>query len=69
MGREVLVVYSYFLRSPYALIVVKPRGEVFKAWYTLKREILYLFLVGVVAIFLVVFKLTDVLVRRMREFA
>ncbi|MFZ2446146.1 MAG: ATP-binding protein [Syntrophobacteraceae bacterium] len=66
-GREILVAYSYFVRSPYVLMVVKARGEVFRSWYTLKTEIFYLFLIGVALIFIVVFKLTDLLVRRMRE--
>lgn len=66
-GREVLIAYTYFLHSPYILAVVKPRGEVLKAWYTLKTELFFLFLFSVVVIFLVVLKLTDVMVRRMRE--
>lgn len=66
-GRDVILAYTYFLHSPYVLAVVRPRGEVFRAWYTLKSEIFYLFLAGVGIIFLVVFKLTDILVRRVRE--
>ncbi len=65
--REVLVAYTYFLHSPYVLMVVKPRGEVFRSWYTLKTEIFYVFLASVAIILLVVFKLTDLLVKRMRE--
>jgi signal transduction histidine kinase len=48
-------------------VVIKQRAEVLRAWYTLKSELFFLFLASVIAIFLVVFKLTDVLVRRMRE--
>jgi two-component system, NtrC family, sensor kinase len=66
-GRDVLVAYTYFLHSPYVLMVIKPRGEVFKSWYTLKTEIFYVFLIAVFIIFLVVFKLTDLLVRKMLE--
>lgn len=66
-GRELLIAYTYFLHSPYVLAVVKPQGEVFRSWYTLKTEIFYLFLAGVAIIFIVVFKLTDVLIKRMRD--
>ncbi len=66
-GREVLVAYSYFQNSPYVLVVVKPKGELFKSWYTLKTGILYVFLAGVLIILLVVFKLTGFLVRRLQE--
>ena len=66
-GREVLVAYSYFQNSPYVLVVVKPRGELFRSWHTLKTEIFYVFLAGVLIILLVVFKLTGFLVRKLQE--
>ena len=64
---SILVAYTYFVHSPYILAVVKPRGEVLRTWYTLKSEIFFLFLASVVIIFIVIFKLTDNLVKRMRE--
>ena len=67
LGREVLVAYAYFQNSPYILVVVKPRGELFRAWSTLKSEIFYVFLAGVLIIVLVVFKLTDSLIHRLQE--
>jgi two-component system NtrC family sensor kinase len=67
LGREVLVAYAYFQNSPYILVVVKPRGELFRSWYTLKSEIFYVFLASVLIILLVVFKLTDSLIRRLQE--
>ncbi len=66
-GRDLLVAYTYFPHSPYVLMVIKPRGELFRSWYTLKTEILYVFLIAVGLIFLVVFKLTDSLVKRILE--
>ena len=66
-GREVLVAYSYFQNSPYVLVVVKPRGELFRSWYTFKTEIFYVFIAGVLIILLVVFKLTGFLVSRLQE--
>src|SRR5208337_4362046 len=66
-GREVLVAYSYFQNSPYILVVVKPRGELFRSWHTLKSEIFYVFIAGVLIIVLVVFKLTGSLIHRLQE--
>ncbi len=66
-GKGVLMAYTYFVNAPYILAVVKPQGVILKAWYTLKSELFFLFLGSVVGTLLVIFKLTDVLVRRMRE--
>jgi two-component system NtrC family sensor kinase len=67
LGREVFMAYTYFQTSPYVLVVVKPRGELFRSWYTLKSEIFYVFIAGVAIILLVVFKLTGSLVHRLQE--
>ncbi len=66
-GRDLFMAYNYFAHAPYILVVVKPRGEVLRSWYTLKSELFFLFLVSVAIIFLVVFKLTDLMVHRMQE--
>lgn len=66
-GRPVTLAYTYFARYPFILALVKPKSEVMKSWYTLKTELLLIFLASVVVIFLVVFKLTEVLVSRMQE--
>jgi two-component system NtrC family sensor kinase len=66
-GRDIIMAYSSFPKFPYNLVVIKQRAEVLRAWYTLKSELFFLFLASVIAIFLVVFKLTDLLVKRMRE--
>ena len=66
-GRDVLLAYSFFLRSPFALVVVTPRSEVLKAWYTLKSELFYLLVGSVLAICLAVFKLSQVMVRHIKE--
>jgi len=66
-GRHILLAYTYFPHSPYILAVVKPRAEVLRAWTTLKTELFLVFLVSVIVIFLVVFRLTNVMVRHLRE--
>lgn len=66
-GRHIILAYTYFAHAPYVLMVIKQAGEVLKSWYTLKTEIFFIFSASVLAILLVVFKLTDLLVRQMRE--
>lgn len=65
-GREVLVGYAYFNRSDFVLTVVKPKAEVLKAWYTLKSELLLVFVASVLIIVIVVLRLTRLLVDRLR---
>jgi two-component system NtrC family sensor kinase len=66
-GRDILLAYAYFESPSFILVLVKPRSEVLKSWYTLKSDIFFIFLASVLAIFLVVFKITDVLVDRIEE--
>jgi len=66
-GREILLAYAYFARSDLILMVAKPRAEVLRAWYTLKSELLLVFIGSVLVIFIVVFRLTRALVNRMEE--
>jgi two-component system NtrC family sensor kinase len=66
-GNDVFLAYTYFVDSPYILVVLKFRSEVLKTWYALKGELALVFLVSVFVILLVAFRLADVLVRRMRE--
>jgi two-component system, NtrC family, sensor kinase len=62
LGREVMVTYAYFEYLPFILMVVKPRSQLMRAWYTLKTEAFFIFMGGVIIIFLVIFKLADTLV-------
>jgi len=67
LGREILMAYAYFQSSPFILVIVKPRGELFMSWYRLESQIFYVFLAGVLMVLLVIFKLTDFLVRKLQE--
>ncbi len=66
-GREIILAYTYLVNPNYVLMAVKPRGEVMRSWYTLKSELFLVFIVSVVVIFFVVFRLTDRLVHRVLE--
>jgi two-component system NtrC family sensor kinase len=66
-GKDILLAYAYLNSPSFILALVKPRSEVLRSWYTLKSDIFFIFITSVVIIFLVVFKLTDVLVKRIEE--
>jgi two-component system, NtrC family, sensor kinase len=66
-GRDILMAYAYLTRPDFILMVIKPRSEVLKAWYTLKSELGVLFVVSVLVIVAVVLRLTGVLVDRMKR--
>ncbi|MBC7360047.1 MAG: two-component sensor histidine kinase [Desulfacinum sp.] len=66
-GRPVFVAYAHLVHPGFVLMVVKPRAQVLQAWTTLKSELLLLFFGGTALIFLVVYKLTGILVRKIRE--
>jgi two-component system NtrC family sensor kinase len=66
-GKEIMLTYVYFESLPFILMVVKPRSLVMKSWYTLKNEAMVVFLVGVLVIFLVIFKLVDKVVKHLEE--
>ena len=63
-GREIFLAYSYFVSPSFIMVLVRPKGEVLRSWYTLKSEIFFVFLFSVIVIFLVIFKLSDALVKR-----
>jgi two-component system NtrC family sensor kinase len=66
-GKEIFMAYTFFVSPDFILMVVKPRGEIMKTWITLKSELFFLFIASVLVIFFVVFKLTDLMVRRIEE--
>ena len=66
-GKDVLVTHAKFINAPLALVVVTPQVEVLKTWYALKGELVYLLLGSVVVIFVVVFRLSQLMVRRIQE--
>jgi two-component system NtrC family sensor kinase len=66
-GRKVISVYTHFSNLGYSLVLIKPQSVILKNWFTLKSELFVIFVISTVCIFFVIFKLTDVLVRRTRE--
>jgi len=66
-GREVLFGYTYFENPDFVLVLIKPRSEVLKSWYTVQSGIFLIFVVSLVVVLAIAFKVSDVLVRRIEE--
>jgi two-component system NtrC family sensor kinase len=66
-SRDILIAFAPFSSSDYALVLVKPKSDVLHTWHTLRSRMLFIFISSVALIILVVFKLTDTLVKRVKE--
>ncbi len=66
-GNDVFLAYANLTYPDYTLVIVKPHSAVLKAWYALKSDLFFVFLVSSSLILIVVFRLTDILVSRIRE--
>jgi two-component system NtrC family sensor kinase len=67
LGREVFLSYAYFPEADFVLMAVKPKANVLKTWYTVRGDLLFVFLVGVAVVLLAAVGVTDALIRRMKE--
>jgi two-component system NtrC family sensor kinase len=67
LGREVFLAYAYFPEADFALMAVKPRGSALKTWYTVRGDLLFIFVAGVAAVLFAAMRVTDALIRRMKE--
>lgn len=66
-GQDVLIAINHFLTKDFALVVVNPRSVILKSWYALQGQMLFVFIISVTVILLVVLKVSNVLVRQIRE--
>jgi len=66
-GEDVFFAYTYFPESDFVLAAVKPKAQMLRTWYTVRGDLVFIFCAGVLAVFLASYKMTDLLLRRMRE--
>ena len=63
-GEELLVAYAQLSHADYMLLVVRPGASVLRSWYSLKREMLVVFLLGILGIIVASLRLTNLIVKR-----
>ncbi|MGD9818736.1 MAG: ATP-binding protein [Desulfomonilaceae bacterium] len=66
-GREIILTYAYFPTTDFILMLIKPQAQVMRAWYSLKGDLLLVFLLSVGLIVAVVLRLTKTMFQRMKE--
>ncbi|SNR88662.1 two-component system, NtrC family, sensor kinase [Humidesulfovibrio mexicanus] len=66
-GREVFLSYAYFADADFVLMAVKPRSSSLKTWYTVRGDLLFIFVAGVVVVLIAAMRVTDALIQRMKE--
>lgn len=66
-GREVFMSYVNFSKLEFVLVFVKLRSKLFQSWYALKGQMIIVFLVSLAFIAFIIFQLTGLMVRRIRQ--
>lgn len=65
--RDIFLASAFIADTDFALAAIKPKPTAFSTWYTVRADLLIIFVSGVTLIFLAVYRLTSVLIRRLRE--
>lgn len=66
-NREIFLASAFIADTDFALTAIKPRPTVFSTWYTVRADLLFIFVSGVIVIFLAVYRLTSVLINRLQH--
>ncbi len=66
-GENVIIASVGFSTAYYTLVIVKPRSVILQSWHALKTELLIVFIIGFTLIVLTVIRITNSLVRRIKE--
>jgi len=66
-GKDIFLTYTHFTYPEYTLVIVKPRSTMLKTWYALKSDLFLVFLASSILIVIVVFRLTGIMVNRIKE--
>jgi two-component system, NtrC family, sensor kinase len=66
-GRDLFMVFAPFEKYDHILVLIKPLSLVFGTWFTLKSEMVITFIIGGIIALIVIFKLSDMLVKQIKE--
>lgn len=66
-GKKLIIVYTPLKHGDYTLLATRPISLAFKSWYGLKREMLLVFVLGIMGIIIASMKLTDLMVKKIKE--
>ncbi|MBW1800300.1 MAG: two-component sensor histidine kinase [Deltaproteobacteria bacterium] len=66
-GRKILMAYTPLSEYDYTLVIIKPQSVILKSWYTMKSEMFFIFFIGLGLIIVITLKLSNNLVKNIRE--
>jgi two-component system NtrC family sensor kinase len=66
-GRDIFLSYVHFSKLEFVLVFVKLKSRIFQSWYALKGQMIVIFVIGLLAIAFIIFQLTGMMVRRMKQ--
>ena len=66
-GQDVFLASSLIANTDFALVAIKPKPTAFSTWYTVRIDLLFIFVTGVIIIFLAVYRVTSLLIARLQE--
>ncbi len=67
LGENVFIGSALIANTDFALVAVKSRPTAFSTWYTVRIDLLFIFVSGVILIFLAVYRVTSLLISRLQE--
>ncbi|KAF5056389.1 Adaptive-response sensory-kinase SasA [anaerobic digester metagenome] len=66
-GQNNFIASAFIANTDFALIAVKPKPTAFSTWYTVRLDLLFIFVSSVILIFLAVYRVTSLLISRLQE--
>ena len=66
-GQNYFIATALIADTDFALVSVKPKPTAFSTWYTVRIDLLFIFVSGVIVIFLAVYRITSLLISRLQE--
>ncbi len=67
LRRRIFLAYTYFAQSPFILVAVKPRTDIFKSWLAYRGNFLFYFSASILVIFFIAFWFTKQTVEEFRQ--
>ena len=66
-GQDNFLASAFIANTDFALVAVKSKPTAFSTWYTVRLDLLFIFVSGVILIFLAVYRVTSLLISRLQE--
>lgn len=65
--RNIFLASAFVADTDFVIVATKPKPTAFSTWYTVRADLLFIFVTGVIIIFMAVYRLTSILIKRLQE--